>query len=177
MKSMTAIFTTILMAVFFTGCSTSHNVEKAPIVTTYDEAKVVSHLAIAPQPTKLTLSKAKKDGYEVVINLRGKNEFKGYDEEATAKMLNLEYHQIPFFNKDKEIDENSLSEISKIINNNKDKKIYIHCSSGNRAAAWYLTHLYQYDGLSKEEATKTARKAGLTKAPLEKRVINFLNEK
>ncbi|MFG1500991.1 sulfur transferase domain-containing protein [Halobacteriovorax sp. XZX-3] len=177
MKSITSLLAIIITAIFLTACSTSNNSTSEPLVMNYEEAKVVGNLAIAPQPTKMTLSKIKKDGYEMVINLRGEDEFKGYNEEATAKMLNLQYHRIPFFNKKSEIDANSLYQISKLIDANKDKKIYIHCSSGNRAAAWYLTHLYQYEGMTKQEATELARRTGLTKAPLENKVLKYLNEK
>lgn len=134
------------------------------------------NITIAAQPSKAELEKAKEDGHEIVINLRAPNEFKGYDEARYASELNLKYYNIPFFNKDKEIDQNSLKGISKVVKNNQNKKIYIHCSSGNRAAAWYLTYLLNHEGLSLEKALTIARESGLTKKGLEKKTLQMLSK-
>ncbi|WP_417353660.1 hypothetical protein [Flavobacterium alkalisoli] len=157
-------FIFMLLSLFLFSCSTSsHQIKKS-----------VDRLTIAAQPSKAQLEKVSKDGFEIVINLRSPGEFKDFKEEEYVKELSLDYYNLPFFNKDKSINKSSIEQISQIVNINSDKKIFLHCSSGNRAAAWYLIHLHKNEGYTVYKAIVEARKKGLTKAPLEKKVINFL---
>lgn len=137
----------------------------------------VDNLAIAAQPTKEDLNNVKKEGYEIVVNLRNPNEFKDYNEAKYVSELNLRYYNVPFFNNKKEINMRSLKMVSKLIKDNPNKKIYIHCSSGNRVSAWYLTHLHLEEGLSLDQATKIARRTGLTKPALENKIISSISTK
>ncbi|WP_419172665.1 rhodanese-like domain-containing protein [Halobacteriovorax sp.] len=170
----------ITLSLFITSCSAlnaTSNKEAVKESYTLESTKLVNNLAIAAQPSKKTLNNVQKEGYEIVVNLRNPNEFKDYNEAKYVSEMNLKYYNIPFFDKKKNINKRSLSLISKLLKDNKDKKVFIHCSSGNRAAAWYLSHLYIHENMSLEDATKIARNAGLTKPGLERMIRNAIKDK
>lgn len=130
------------------------------------------HMSFAGQPAPSDLEAAKKDGYKVIINLRAPGEI-DWDEKAAAEKLGLEYHQIALLNKDGEIDSAAMTELEELHMATHKKKQLIHCSSGNRAAAWMAAHLIVKHKLPAEEALKVARPLGITKKAVEDKVRNF----
>jgi protein tyrosine phosphatase (PTP) superfamily phosphohydrolase (DUF442 family) len=55
-------------------------------------------------------------------------------------------------------------------------KILMHCSSGNRVAAWYAIHLVQQKNMARDDALAIARRNGLTKDSMIARVQTYLDE-
>lgn len=55
-----------------------------------------------------------------------------------------------------------------------DSRVLVHCASGNRAAAALLAAWVLDDHMPLAEARSLARKAGLTKAPLEAAVLAYI---
>lgn len=130
------------------------------------------HMSFAGQPSPSDLEAAKKAGYKVIINLRAPGEI-DWDEKAAAEKLGLEYYQIALLNKDKEIDADAIAKLEDLHMATHKQKQLIHCSSGNRAAAWMAAHLIVKHKLTAEQALQVARPLGVTKGEVEKKVERF----
>ncbi|NCN42174.1 hypothetical protein GW916_13095 [bacterium] len=130
------------------------------------------HMSFTAQPSKEDLAEAKKQGYQVIINLRAPSEI-SWDEAAYAKSLGLEYYNVPLFNKAEEIDAAAVIKLERIHMQTHKQKQLIHCSTGNRAAAWMAAHMMVKHELSAEDALKVGRKLGITKKEIEEKVITF----
>jgi len=167
-----------LTSVFLMSCSHygkhPHSVEQAKTIGTLKDLKRYGPLTFAAQPDKKTINSLKDQGYELVINLRHPSEFKDFDEEKVVTSNDLSYYNIPLFTKNKKFSRKAIKDIHNIVKENHNKKIFIHCSSGNRAAAWLGAHLYLDHGVDLEESISTAKQVGMTKSKLETRLRKFL---
>lgn len=144
--------------------------------TRFEDAKVFKFLTISGQPSKATIDTVKKEEFDIVLNLRNPGEFNQYDEKAYAEKLGLTYSNIPFFDKDKKIQKDNITKITRYVEKNKDKKIFIHCSSGNRTAAWLLIHLNKDHKMPLKKAVGIAEDVGLNKEGLKKQVISYIKD-
>lgn len=131
-------------------------------------------LYIAGQPDRTALEQARKAGVELVINLRGASE-SDWDEAAEASDLGLEYHQIPVNGAAEKLAPEPFRRISEVVLANPDAEILVHCSSGNRASAWFATHLALAVGMDIDEAISAAQRTGLSNKGLEQKVREFLS--
>jgi len=132
----------------------------------------VENLWLSGQPDENALRQAREAGVEVVINLRGKNEF-DWDEAAAARSLGLEYHNIPIAGAEP-FSPQALGRIDEVVAKHPDDQILIHCSSANRAGAWFAVHLAQQRGMSVDDALAVGRAAGITKEAISDKVREYL---
>ncbi len=142
--------------------------------TSFEDAKVYKFLTIAGQPTKATLDKVKEERFDIVLNLRNPDEFDKFNEKEYVENKGLTYSNIPFFDKDKNITKENINKISRYVEKNKDKKIFIHCSSGNRVSAWLLIHLNKDHKMPLDKALNIAKGTGLTKEKLKEQTLSFI---
>lgn len=172
------LITLILVAFITVSCASfgehPHDIKKAKDIGTLIDLKRYGPLTFAGQPDIKSLKSLKDQNYELVINLRGKNEFKKFDEEKIVKESGLDYFHVPFFTKDKRISRKAIQDIHKKVRDNHNKKIFIHCSSGNRAAAWLGAHLNLDHGVDIERSITVAKGVGMTKEKMEKKLREFL---
>ena len=125
------------------------------------------------QPSADELAQLRDEGIDIVVNLRPDSEM-DWDEAAVAAGLGLDYYSVPIARSGAAFERESIERISAIVDANPDRDIVLHCSSGNRVAAWYAVYLVQRHGLSLEEALHTARVRGLVRAGSEKRIEAYL---
>ena len=130
------------------------------------------HMSFSGQPSKKDLMEAKAKGYEVVINLRSPDEL-DYDEKVVSKELGLEYYNGPLLNAQKEIDPYAVITLEQIHKKTHHQKQLIHCSSGNRAAAWFAVHQIVKHFKHAEDAIRASEKLGITKEPIREKVRRF----
>jgi protein tyrosine phosphatase (PTP) superfamily phosphohydrolase (DUF442 family) len=135
----------------------------------------VSRLFIAGQPDDAALDEAQRQGVAAIINLRGPTEM-DWDEASAAVARNMAYHQVPLSGADPEFDPAVIARISSLVERYSDRRVLVHCASGNRAAAWLAIHLVQDHAMTTNAALEVARPAGLTYAPLEGKVRRFLGD-
>lgn len=111
------------------------------------------------QPSQDDLVRLKSQGVRTVIDLRGAQEDRGYDEAAGAQRLGLNYIALPIAGKDDVTPENAkaLGELLRA----QDGDVLLHCASGNRVGA-LLALDAATRGVPREEALELGRKAGLT---------------
>ena len=133
----------------------------------------VRNLYISSQPDAETLRIARVNGVGVVINFRPASEMQ-WDEEEASKELGLAYYNLPISRGGDTLDAQSVNRAGELVRQHADTGILLHCSSGNRAAAWFAVHLVQDDGMAIEPAIELASSAGLTSAGLRDRVRNYL---
>ena len=107
-----------------------------------------------------------------VINLRSPDD-SNYSPELEAEerreveAAGIRYYSIPIPRKTVgkgELSEQTFQKIHEVIEKHRDDgQIFLHCTTGNRAASWFAWHLHEHHGVEEEKALETARKAGLEK--------------
>ncbi len=133
----------------------------------------VKHLYLSAQPDLAALLTAVEQDVGVVINLREPDE-QEWDEKAAATSLGLTYYNLPIPRSGSGFDSDDLAQISKLVGKHRDTKILMHCSSGNRAGAWFAVHLVRDHGMSAKQSIELSRHVGLTNEVMKSRVIEFL---
>jgi len=117
------------------------------------------------QPSREQLAEIAEQGYVAIIDLRGADEDRGYDEAAAAEALGLQYSPLPIEG-GAAINIENARKLGTLLDNI-DGPVLLHCSSGNRVGA--LVALLEADrGASVEEALAAGKAAGLTRPGLEK---------
>lgn len=119
----------------------------------------VDNIFIAGQPNEESFDKLSEMGITKILNMRSANECDFTFETEACKRLGLEYIQFPIV-KDGELIPENCKKLSNLID--EKEKWFIHCGSANRIAAWLMTYLPLYRGMSFEEATKIAMENGLS---------------
>ena len=133
-----------------------------------DVAKVVEQGSVAVpgkitssgQPSEAALKVFADAGYEAVIDLRGPDEDRGYDEASAVEAAGLDYVTLPVLVSDGISVENA-EKLDTLIEQY-DGPVLVHCGSGNRVGA-LLAISKSLDGADDEEAIAYGRSAGLTR--------------
>ena len=104
------------------------------------------------------LKEFKKEGFDLLINLRNKEELTPLDMEQVCMDCQCDYAQIPirFFG---EIKKEAVREVSDLILK-KDKKVLLHCASGARSTLSLLGHLHLTKDFKKKELESLAEEIG-----------------
>jgi len=120
------------------------------------------------QPSMEVVAGLRERGYSTIVNLRTPPEMRDIPEAETAAATGLAYYELP-------VSGNTLSlvlatRLQEILAEAPPGDVFIHCASGNRAAALWGLYLGLTEGLTPEEAVAAARRVGLTKDFLAARV-------
>jgi len=118
------------------------------------------------------LEAAKAAGVATVLNLRAPSE-SSFDERAAAEARGLRYFNVPVTGD--RFEDDAFAEIERIVGENKDGGILIHCASSNRVGGWLATHLVTTQGLGIDEAIEVGREAGITSPRVEERAREYLS--
>lgn len=110
------------------------------------------------QPTAEDLKRLKDEGVRTVIDLRGPQEARGYDEAGEAKALGLAYVALPISGKD-DINAENARALHALLQD-REGGVLLHCASGNRVGA-LLALDAAAQGASREDALELGRQAGL----------------
>lgn len=164
------------LAVLFPGQAGAGEGKPAPPAGTFGIDKASQPepgLIAAGQPTPEQLKEAAQAGYKTVLDLRPPAEARGFDEAQVARDAGLEYVNIPVTADT--LDAATLgrffAEFDKA-----ERPVLVHCASSNRVGALYYAYLVQEKGMAKEEALAKARKAGLTSAELEAKIVSLVDQ-
>lgn len=111
------------------------------------------------QPTSEQLAELARDGVRTVIDLRGTNEDRGFDERAKAESLGLHYIALPINGAD-DLTPTNATALRQALGNGED--VLLHCGSGNRVGALLAINAVLNEGATQEEALALGREAGLT---------------
>lgn len=142
-----------------------------PGVTNF--AKLESTIACAGATTPAGVAEIKKLGYKAIINLRQASEA-GADvdaEAAAAKAENITYVHIPVNGTapDPAAAEQFLTAVSAPAN----QPAFVHCASGNRAAAFWMIKRLVVDKWDADRASTEAAALGLTSPALKTFAMDY----
>jgi uncharacterized protein (TIGR01244 family) len=116
-------------------------------------------ITTAGQPTAAQFEAAAASGFATVIDLRGPNENRGFDERATVEGAGMSYISLPVEGADG-INYENAGALDKLLREI-DGPVLIHCSSGNRAGA-LLALRAKLNGADDESALAVGIAGGVT---------------
>lgn len=122
------------------------------------------------QPSAEDLARLQAQGVRTVIDLRGADEDRGFDQAAEARRLGLEYVALPIAGKD-EVNPANAAALKALLHEHGDG-VLLHCGSGNRVGA-LLALGAAGEGMPREQALEFGRQAGMKS--LEARVVEQLD--
>ena len=137
-------------------------------------ARLETTVACAGAVTPSAVAEIKKMGFTAIINLRQPTE-QGADieaEAAAAKVAGINFFNIPFNNAapDAAVVDRFLQTIGQPGN----QPAFIHCASGNRAAAMWFVKRVLVDKWDLERAGAEAASLGLSNATLKTFMVNYI---
>ncbi|MEO8340306.1 MAG: sulfur transferase domain-containing protein [Nitrospirota bacterium] len=141
-------------------------VKKSTVPGVSNFAQVETTVACAGATTPESLAGIKKMGFASVINLRLASE-QGANieaEAAAAKAAGINFVHLPF--NGGMPDPAVADQFLKIITQPGNQPAFIHCASGNRAAAMWMIKRVLIDKWDNDRASEEASQLGLTSAPL-----------
>ena len=120
----------------------------------------VDGVTSAGQPDAAALEVFADSGYAAVIDLRGPDENRGFDEAGTAEALGLDYVSLPVVGRDGVSFENA-AKLDALLEKY-EAPVLVHCGSGNRVGA-LLALRESLAGADTAAALEAGRSAGLTR--------------
>jgi uncharacterized protein (TIGR01244 family) len=146
--------------------------EQIPGVTNF--ARVETTVACAGAVKPEAIVEMKKMGFASVINLRLADE-PGADidvEAAAAKAAGINFIHSPFSTQSP--DPAVVDTFLKAVTTRANEPAFIHCASGNRAAALWFIKRVQVDGWDQEKAAQEAAGLGLTNPALKQFAADYI---
>jgi uncharacterized protein (TIGR01244 family) len=146
--------------------------QDVPGVTNF--ARVETTVACAGAVKPEAVAALKNMGFASVINLRLANE-PGADidgEAAAAKAAGINFVHIPISTQSP--DPAAVETFLKAVTTPANEPAFIHCASGNRAAALWFIKRVQVDGWNQDRAAEEAAGLGLTNPSLKQFVLDYL---
>jgi uncharacterized protein (TIGR01244 family) len=170
----TRILLCLLAALTFPAPAAFAQVTKAQVAGVTNFAQVETTVACAGATTPEAMPEVKKLGFASVINLRLPTE-PGADidrEAAAANAAGLTFISLPFngASPDPAVVDRFLEALSRP----GTQPAFIHCASGNRAAALWLVKRVKMDGWDVDRAAAEATALGLTSGALKQFALDYL---
>jgi uncharacterized protein (TIGR01244 family) len=168
-------FSLLLACIFAVSVAVhAQNVTKESVPGVTNFARVETTIACAGATTPAALAGLKKMGYASVINLRQATE-PGADidgEAAAAKAAGINFVHLPFnaASPDPAVVDSFLTAIGEP----KNQPAFVHCASGNRAAAMWMVKRMQVDHWDADRATTEASALGLTSSALKTFALDYV---
>jgi uncharacterized protein (TIGR01244 family) len=137
-------------------------------------SRLETTVACAGAVTPSAVAEIKKMGFTAVINLRQPTE-QGAEIEAeasAAKAAGINFFNIPFNNAAP--DPAAVDKFLQVIGQPGNQPAFIHCASGNRAAAMWLVKRVLIDKWDLERAGTEAASLGLSNATLKAFMVNYI---
>jgi len=146
--------------------------ETLPGVTNF--ARLETTIACAGATTPQAVAGLKQMGYASIINLREASEA-GADidaEAAAAKTAGITFIHLPFNTASP--NPAVVDSFLKAVTDSKNQPAFVHCASGNRAAAMWMIKRMQVDRWDAERAGTEAAALGLTNGALKTFAIQYV---
>ena len=160
----TAVCAAALVAV--AGVAGAQQVTKPVVAGVTNFAKLDTTIACAGATTPAGVAEVKKMGYKSIINLRQASE-PGADiegETAAAKTAGIRFFNFPVNGASP--DPAMVDQFLTTIGDAANQPAFVHCASGQRAAAFWLIKRLVVDGWDGEKAGAEAAALGLTSPAL-----------
>jgi uncharacterized protein (TIGR01244 family) len=137
-------------------------------------AQVETTVACAGKVAVTAVPQIKKMGFASIINLREANE-QGADidgETAAARAAGITFLHLPF--NGSAPDPAVADRFIEVINQPRNQPAFIHCASGNRAAAMWLIKRVLIDKWDTDRASEEATQLGLTSSALKTFALDYI---
>jgi uncharacterized protein (TIGR01244 family) len=167
------IFLAAVIATVLVTADPRAQVTKPAIPGVTNFARLDSTIACGGATTPAGVAELKKLGYATIINLRQPTE-NGADvegEAAAAKEAGVKYIHLPLNGATP--DPAVVDRFLKVVVEPANQPVFIHCASGNRAAAVWMIKRLVVDGWDAERAGTEAAALGLTNATLKQFAIDY----
>lgn len=155
----------------------AQEVTKPTVAGVRNFAKLESTIACGGATTPEGVAELKKLGYNSIINLREASETGANVEAAAAaaKEAGINYVHLPMNGQspDPAVADKFLEAVQAPAN----QPVFVHCGSGNRAAALWMVKRMVVDGWDAERAGTEATALGLSSAALKKFAIDYAASK
>ena len=135
--------------------------------------QVSENLWVMGTPSDEQLAEFADNGGDVVINLLSQKEMTKSEEAAVVTRNGMAYYHVPVNGADGVTLENART-VDRILLENSDKTVLVHCASSNRVGALMALRAGWLDGMSVEKALEVGREHGMTS--LEDKVKTMLSE-
>jgi len=135
--------------------------------------QVSEKLWVMGTPSDEQLAEFADNGGDVVINLLSQKEMTESEEAAVVTRNGMAYYHVPVNGADGVTLENARM-VDRILLENSDKTVLVHCASSNRVGALMALRAGWLDGMSVEKALEVGREHGMTS--LEEKVKTMLSE-
>ena len=164
---------TILVACLFATATFAESTDQAAVSTLYanigqvvEAGKVtpVDGLTTSGQPDVAALRVFAESGYVAIVDLRGPNEDRGFDQRYAVEEFGMSYVTLPIEGRDAITFDNA-KKLDEILAKY-DGPVLVHCRSGNRAGA-LLALRASLHGEDDEAALAFGKEAGITAPGLE----------
>ena len=138
--------------------------ETVPGITNF--ARVETTVACAGATTPAAIAEVKRLGFKAVVNLRQASEASADidSEAAAAKAAGINFVHLPF--NAQAPDPMLVERFLKVVTDPGNQPTFIHCASGNRAAALWLIKRVEVDKWAVDRASEEATALGLTSSAL-----------
>jgi uncharacterized protein (TIGR01244 family) len=165
---------TVLAIAALSACLASAQVKKATVPGVSNFSQVETTVACAGATTPESLAGIKKMGFASVINLRLATEAGANleAEEAAAKTAGINYVYLPF--NGSMPDPTVADRFLQIITMPANQPAFIHCASGNRAAALWMIKRVLIDKWDTDRAAEEATQLGLTSSALKTFALDYI---
>jgi protein tyrosine phosphatase (PTP) superfamily phosphohydrolase (DUF442 family) len=119
---------------------------------------IESNVATGGQPTLEGMKWLKERGFKTVLNLLPDSEADPA-EASMVRQLELEYISLPIT--PQTIDAAAIDEFNQIVDDTKNRPIFIHDSTGSRTGAMWYLHRVTVDKIPEDRALRQAERIGL----------------
>jgi uncharacterized protein (TIGR01244 family) len=128
----------------------------------------------AGQPTGEQIQLLAEDGYKSIIDLRARDEPRGFDEREAARQNGMTYRNIPvtFDN----LGHATLDRFFEAMER-AERPVIVHCASSVRVGALYYAWLVLEKGVEPAEALRRGKAAGLRQPELIDRITKLVAER
>jgi len=171
MSASLSVFTTL--AALSIGAAFAQQVTEKSVAGVTNFKALETTIACAGATTAAAVPEIKKMGYASIINLRQASENgANIDEEtAAAKTAGITFIHIPLNTQspDPAVAEQFIAAVTK----KENQPAFIHCASGNRAAAMWMIKRMVVDHWDSEKASTEAASLGLTNQGLKKFAVDY----
>ena len=164
----------VLLLVAGGAAAHAQNVTKETLPGVTNFAKLETTIACAGATTPQAVAGLKQMGYASIINLREATEA-GAEidaEAAAAKTAGITFIHLPFNTASP--NPAVVDSFLKAVTDTKNQPAFVHCASGNRAAAMWMIKRMQVDKWDAERAGTEAAALGLTNGALKTFALNYV---
>lgn len=129
-------------------------------VVSFDSVTPVAQVSVAGQPSEQALQVFSDSGYVAVIDLRGAEEKRRFDEKTAVEALGMDYVWLPIDDED-DVSFDNAAKLNELIASY-DAPVLVHCKSGNRVGALLALQTGR-EGVDVETAIAYGKEGGLTR--------------